>query len=120
MTFTPEGLKIINDWADFWRYQIGVNVIPANTRKKETYESWKEWQDKPISEDLHNEWKKSGVFNNGLAIILGKVHHNRQKEGLFLIGIDCDNAKAIEEICLRDDKTISLSQLAQWTWLNST
>lgn len=83
MTFTPEGLKTINDWADFWRYQIGVNVIPANTRKKETYESWKEWQDKPISEDLHNEWKKSGVFNNGLAIILGKVHHNRQKEGLF-------------------------------------
>ena len=31
------GYKIINDWADFWRYDIGVNVISANTRKKETY-----------------------------------------------------------------------------------
>jgi hypothetical protein len=29
-----EELNRINDWADFWRYKIGVNVIPANTRKK--------------------------------------------------------------------------------------
>lgn len=115
MTFTSEGLKTINDWADFWRNDIGANVIPANTRKKETYESWKEWQDNPVPSDLHNEWKTSGAFDNGIAIILGKVHHNRQKEGLYLIGIDCDNAKAIEEICLQDDKSISLSQLAQWT-----
>jgi hypothetical protein len=110
-----EGLKTINDWADFWRNDIGVNVIPANTRKKETYESWKEWQDKPIPEDLHKEWKSSGAFDNGLAIILGKVHHNRRKEGLYLVGIDCDNAKAIEEICSRDNKSVTLSQLAQWT-----
>jgi hypothetical protein len=115
MTSASEGLKTINDWADFWRNDIGVNVIPANTRKKETYESWKEWQDKPIPEDLHNEWKSSGAFNNGLAIILGKVYHKRQKEGLYLVGIDCDNAKAIEEICSRDSKSIPLSQLAQWT-----
>ena len=115
MIFTAEGLKTINDWADFWRNDIGVNVIPANTRKKETYESWKEWQDKPIPEDLHIEWKSSGTFNNGLAVILGKVNHNRQKEGLFLVGIDCDNEKAIEEICSRDNKNVPLSQLAQWT-----
>ena len=98
MTFTSEGLRTTNDWADFWRKEIGANVIPANTRKKETYESWKEWQDNPGPEDLHNEWKTSGAFDNGIAIILGKVHHNRQKEGLYLIGIDCDNAKAIEEV----------------------
>jgi hypothetical protein len=35
-------------WADFWRHKIGVNVIPADTQKKVTYESWSEWQDKPI------------------------------------------------------------------------
>ena len=62
---------------------------------------------------LHTEWKTSGAFDNGIAIILGKVHHNRQKEGLYLIGIDCDNRKAIEEICSRNDQTISLSQLSQ-------
>ena len=115
MTFTSEGLKTINDWADFWRNDIGVNVIPANTRKKETYESWKEWQDNPVPDELHKEWKTSGAFDNGIAIILGKVHHNKQKEGLYLIGIDCDNAKAIEEICSRNEQKISLSQLGQWT-----
>jgi hypothetical protein len=115
MKLTAEGLRTIEDWADFWRYDIGVNVIPANTKKKETYESWTEWQDNPVPENLHKEWKASGAFDNGIAVILGKVHHNRQKEGLYLIGIDCDNAKAMDELCTRDDKTISLSQLAQWT-----
>jgi Bifunctional DNA primase/polymerase, N-terminal len=105
----------INDFADYWRDHIGVNVIPANTRKKETYESWKEWQDKPILKELHEEWKRSGAFNNGIGIILGKVWHNPHKTGLYLIGIDLDNKKAIEEICNRNGNTISLSQLSQWT-----
>ena len=24
----------INDWADFWYYIIGINIIPADTKKK--------------------------------------------------------------------------------------
>ena len=107
--------KTINDFADYWRDDIGVNVIPANTRKKETYESWKEWQDKPIPTELHDEWKASGAFNNGIAIILGNVWHNLYKADLYLIGIDLDNEKAIVEICNRNDRTVSLSQLSQWT-----
>ena len=51
-----------NGWADFWRYKIGVNVIPADTRKKVTYESWSEWQDKPIPQELHNDWKAQNAF----------------------------------------------------------
>lgn len=109
------GCKTINDWADFWRFDIGVNVIPADTKRKVTYESWAEWQDKPIPEELHNEWKASGAFNNGIAIILGKVRHNPHKSGLFLVGIDLDNQKAIEEICNHNGNTISLLQLSQWT-----
>ena len=27
-------LNEINKWADFWHYQIGVNVIPADTKNK--------------------------------------------------------------------------------------
>jgi hypothetical protein len=107
--------KSINDFADYWRDDIGVNVIPVNTRKKETYESWKEWQDRPIPKELHEDWKASGAFNNGIAIILGKVWHNPQKTGLFLVGIDLDNQKAIEEVCSRNGNTISLSQLSHWT-----
>ncbi|CAN5235912.1 hypothetical protein BH18THE2_BH18THE2_34620 [soil metagenome] len=93
--------KSINDFADYWRDDIGVNVIPANTRKKETYESWKEWQDKPIPSEIHDEWKTSGAFNNGIAIILGKVWHNPHKTDLYLIGIDLDNQKAIVEVAVK-------------------
>jgi hypothetical protein len=111
---SPNQFKTMNDAADFWRNSVGVNVIGANTKEKVTYESWKKWQDKAIPQELHDQWKASGAFNNGIAIILGKVYHNKQKEDLYLIGIDCDNAKAIEEICTsKDDKTISLVQLAE-------
>jgi hypothetical protein len=110
----PNQFRTMNDAADFWRNSVGVNIIGANTKEKVTYESWKKWQDKPIPQELHDQWKASGAFNNGIAIIPGKVYHNKQKEDLYLIGIDCDNAKAIEEICTsKDDKTISLVQLAE-------
>ena len=26
----------VNDWADYWYYEIGVNVISADTRNKTT------------------------------------------------------------------------------------
>ena len=98
----------INDWADFWRYDIGVNVIPADTRRKVTYESWAEWQDKPIPDVLYSEWKSSGAFDKGMAIILGKVWHNPLKKDLYLIGIDLDNGKAIQEVAIK-----GLEDLAQ-------
>ena len=46
---------------------------------------------------------------------MGEAWHNPHKAGLYLIGIDLDNEKAIEEICNRNGRTISLSQLSQWT-----
>jgi hypothetical protein len=104
-----------NTCADYWRYYVGVNTIPSNTRKKVTYEPWSEYQSRPISEEQYNEWKTKGAFNNGMAIILGKVWHNKQRLGLYLNGIDLDNRKAIEEVCKWNGKTISISNLAQWT-----
>ena len=32
--------KMMNESADYWYYEIGVNVIPANTKEKNTYETW--------------------------------------------------------------------------------
>ena len=61
----------INKWADFWHYQIGVNVIPAHTKEKKTYENWLQWQDKPISDELHEQRKRNGEYNKGIAIITG-------------------------------------------------
>ena len=108
LTFAP-GYKTISDWADFWRYKIGVNVIPADTRRKVIYESWAIWQDNPVPEEVHNEWKASGAFNKGMAIVLGKVWHNLNKRDLYLIGIDLDNQKAIEEVAVK-----GLEDLAQY------
>ena len=39
----------------------------------------------------------------------------KTKSGLYLNGIDADNLKAIEELCTRNGKSISLDELAQWT-----
>jgi hypothetical protein len=104
-----------NGWADFWRNHIGVNVIPADTKNKVTYHRWSEWQDKAIPEELHNRWKDENAFSKGIAIIPGKVWHREDKKSLYLKGIDADNLKAIEEICTRNGRSISLNELAQFS-----
>jgi hypothetical protein len=88
-----------NDWADYWRYLIGVNVIPADTQYRQQFPSWLEWQDKPVSEDQHEIWKKRKAFEKGMAIYPGKVWHREDKKDLYLVCLDLDNQKAIDEVC---------------------
>jgi hypothetical protein len=108
-------IDILNESADFWRYDIGVNVIPADTVNKRPIVPWTEWQDRPIPEELHNRWKKERAFSNGIAIVPGKVWHSKDddKKVLYLILIDADKAIAIEEFCTRDGKTVSLREVSQ-------
>jgi hypothetical protein len=101
-----------NAWADFWYYEIGVNVIPAHTQKKKTFVEWKPWQLGPIPEELHDQWKRENKFADGMAIILGKVHRG-EHIGEYLIFIDLDNLKAIEEFCSKNGQTYSLKQIAE-------
>ena len=68
--------KDANNWADYWRYFIGANVIPANTREKTVSVSWKEYQNNAISDEQHNKWKVGRAFDNGMAVIAGKIWHN--------------------------------------------
>lgn len=102
-----------NDWADFWRHQIGVNVIPADTKNKRPIVEWKEYQNVPITEEQHNTWKADNLFSKGMAIIPGKVWHNKFKKGLNLVFVDLDNRKAIEEFCSRNGNVQSLEELAK-------
>lgn len=104
-----------NDWADFWRKDIGANVIPFDTLNCQPLVEWRGWQDQPIPEELHREWKQRGMFEKGLAVILGTVWHRPDRRGLYLVGIDIDNAKGIQEICTRNGKTITLQRLAEST-----
>jgi len=113
-SFGPgEEKEYYNTWADFWRYVIGINVIPADTRAKKTYIRWSHYQNNPISEVQHNQWKIEGAFLKGMAIIPGKVWHRPDKLGQYFTIIDLDKAIAIKELCTRIGKTISLGTMAQ-------
>ena len=99
-------IAVMNASADFWFYDIGVNVIPANTKDKNTFESWTEWQTKSIANEIHEKRKKRGYYyniknsnyNNGIAIIPGPIWRGPY-QGKYLVAIDLDNKKAIEEFC---------------------
>ena len=73
-----------NTYADYWRYDIGVNVIPAQTKLKKTSIKWLQYQNAPIPESQHTVWKNSGAFTEGMAIIAGKVWHRARQSGPVL------------------------------------
>src|SRR6185312_3229267 len=83
---------------DFWFYQIGINVISADTLNKKSYESWSEYQNKPIPADLFEQNKENGIYNKGIAIIPGKVWRGSHKDK-YLVFLDLDNQIAIDEVC---------------------
>lgn len=104
----------INKWADFWRYKVGVNVIPADTINKKTWIEWTPYQKEPIPKEIHDKWKLEGKFDKGMAVICGKVWHNEGKKGLFLCAIDCDNSKGISEVIGTDDlKRYSMNTITE-------
>ena len=83
-SFEPSEVKeYYNAWADFWRYVIGINIIPADTRVKKTHIRWSQYQNNPISEVQHIQWKAEGAFLKGTAIIPGKVWHRPDKRGQY-------------------------------------
>ncbi len=114
MNYSNSNINSINECADFWNNDIGVNVIPADTKNKQTYENWLPWQDKPIPNELHEQRKKNGEYNKGIALIPGKIGKGQFK-GKYLVAIDLDNKKAIEEFC-KD----GLEELKQKTLVEQT
>jgi P4 family phage/plasmid primase-like protien len=105
--------NIFNESADYWYYNIGVNTIPADTKNKRIMISWKEIQDKSIPIEIHESRKKLGHYNDGIAILTGKIWRGKY-EGKYLIGIDCDNKIVINEIC-NSLSFKDINELANWT-----
>src|SRR4051812_7089173 len=87
-----------NGWSDFWRHNIGVNVIPAVGWIKKPLVKWTQWQNKPVPPELHEEWKSKKMFDQGLAIIMGQVWHRKDRKGCDLVATDADNELAKSEI----------------------
>lgn len=88
-----------NQWAEFWRSDVGVNVIPANSKSKIPKVEWKKYQDSPIPQETHDAWKSDDMFDHGMALICGKVFHKYKSDDLYLNMIDLDNALGIGEFC---------------------
>jgi hypothetical protein len=113
----PNSNSLFNKWADFWRYEIGLNVIPADTKNKRIYEKWLAWQNEGVNEEQHTEWKERNAFANGMAIIVGKVLHRPDLDGYHLCFIDLDNQKAIDAICgifgAKDIKELSQTTIVE-------
>lgn len=99
---------------DFWFYTIGVNIIPANSLNKIPKVRWTEWQDKPIPDEVYEDWKASGAFNDGCAIIVGIIWRGKQR-GKYLTCIDIDNKKGKEEVLSKFGKLDTYVKLAEKT-----
>jgi Bifunctional DNA primase/polymerase, N-terminal len=114
MIYNNSNINSINDSADFWYYQIGVNVIPADTKNKQTGYNWSQCQEKPIPNELHEQCKRTEDYKKGIALVAGKIWRGQFK-GKCLVAIDLDNKKAIEEFC-KD----GLEELKQRTLVEQT
>jgi hypothetical protein len=114
--FTKEEVENANKSADYWYYNIGANVIPAYTKRKEAsiLNSWKQYQSNPLALEVFERWKELGLFANGIAVVLGQLWRGKSA-GKFLNLIDADNRLALEEICCWNGKSNSIEQLASWT-----
>ena len=106
--------EVMNQSADYWYKDIGVNVIPANTKDKNTFEKWSNWENQSIPDQLHEERKRNGSYDKGIALIPGPLRRERYA-GKYLVAIDLDNKKAIEEFC-KD----GLDELKQQTLVEQT
>src|SRR5688500_135762 len=102
----------INQMADFWHYQKGINIFPLDNDKK-TYENWSRYKEKTIPDELHEEWKRTGKYSKGIILMPGKVCRGKQN-GLYFVGIDFDKQLGLKEFCnIIDGTNISIDELKQ-------
>jgi hypothetical protein len=109
--------SLCNAYADYWRYYVGVNVIPAYSVGKKPMVEWKGYQDAPIPESVHDQWREEGIFINGSALIMGKVWHRPDllEPEHFLVGIDADNQLAINELLTMNGRSRTVEQFSEIT-----
>ena len=111
---STKDIRTVEDWIDYWRLKIGIDLIPAYTQGKITNIEWSKYQNKNIPEEQYRDWHLKGAFDNGMAIVMGKIRRGLNK-GKYLACIDIDNKRGIEEFLSHFGKTDSLDKLAENT-----
>jgi len=104
-----------NEEADFLFNIIGANPLPADTKNKRINVGWGEHQNKSVPFELHQSRKEKGEYDNGLAVMTGRLWRGKN-ENKYLVGIDCDNKKAIDEIFNLFGFN-NIEELSNWTWV---
>lgn len=99
---------------DYWHSEIGGSPIPADSQNKTTNIRWSDYQNKPVAESEYNKWKNSGAFNNGVAIIAGRIWRGRYRDK-YLLCIDIDNKKGIDEFLFHFGQVDTLEKLSEKT-----
>jgi P4 family phage/plasmid primase-like protien len=116
MIYNKGNIKIIIDqWADFWFYLVGVNVIPFDTQKRiPIIHHYDIYQHEPIPIEIYDQWKRDGKFEKGIAIVLGEVYRGNNI-GQYLIGIDIDREKGLIEFLTKNNIQTDLHKFAEKT-----
>jgi len=91
-----------NDYADFWYYEVGVNVFPADGKNKKPFMYkdgkevfkilWEQYENESIPENTFKEWRENGFFEYGMAL---EIFRGKDK-CKWLNVADCDNSLAIQ------------------------
>ncbi len=99
---------------EFWNNTMGLNIIPYDTQYKiPQISSYIEYLNNLIPRKTLEKWNKENKFSKGIALIPGEIWWGPYK-GQYLVAIDCDNKKAIDEICYHlgfED----INELSKWT-----
>jgi Bifunctional DNA primase/polymerase, N-terminal len=124
MTSTTE-LNTRNEWAEFWRYKIGANTVPANTKLKgvkgqenKVFKTlWKRFQNSPLTEAEFQKQLDNHEYDNGIAVMAGKTWHNPERVDERLIEIDIDNLRGKEEFLTDEDGKVRSVEEAAKKWM---
>ncbi len=99
-------LVTVNDYADFYRSEVGANVFPKNA-------DYRKYCDCEVSQELHDEWKSTNAFDDGIFVMCGRLRNNIRKLGGHLLCIILKNKKAIDEFFAKSIDEISKDTLVE-------
>ena len=128
----PPVFESMNEGADFWYYEIGVNPIPAITTNKQKVDdngkqlpihpfsilkySWNgktyNLRDEDMPRELFEYLKLNNCYEKGIAAAGGLIHRGKH-QGRYLTLIDCDNQKGIEATFTKGLESLKINTLVE-------
>lgn len=90
------------------------NLIPVDSKNKKPIVEWIIWQNNSIPKEKYDEWENKGLYRNAYGIITGQIHDG-PSQGKYLVCIDIDNKKGIDEFLLSFTNLRNLTELSQIT-----